>query len=74
MLVGEVYYYKRQAKKENEVSDSKTNLFTKNIAPFNDFEYSEKVGKNSILLGNSGQFIPADKNKRLSFISVYPRD
>lgn len=72
VLVGEVYYYKRKAKKEAEMN--KSSLFIKRIQPFDNFEYSEKIVKNSILLGSSGQFTPVDKKPRLSFVSVYPRD
>lgn len=72
VLVGEVYYYKRLAKKEVEMN--KSSVFTKKVQPFVNFEYSEKVVKNSFLLGSTGQFTPVDKKPRLSFVSVYPRD
>jgi hypothetical protein len=74
VLVGEVYYYKRKTRKEKEMETSKLTLFTTKVQPFENFEYTEKVLKNSVLLG-SGSFVPVNKAKpRLSTISVHPRD
>lgn len=71
VLVGEVYYYKRKTRKEKL---SKPEVFTTKIQPFDNFEYSEKVLKNSVLLG-AGSFIPVNKIKpRLSPVTFYPRD
>lgn len=74
VLITEVCYYKKKSKKENLVSDSKTTMFEKTVAPFDNFEHTGKMLKSSVLLG-PGNFTPAgDKRPRLSLISVYPRD
>lgn len=74
VLAGEVYYYKKKTKKEEELKT--ISKYNHNIQPLENFEYSNEVLKNSVLLG-SGTFKPVtkgDKNPRLSIISVNPRD
>lgn len=73
VLIFEVYYYKKKSNKETDIGDTKVSVFTKSTTPFNNFEYSNKVIKGSVLLG-TGDFIPADKRRRISFISVNPRE
>lgn len=71
VLVGEVYYYKRKTRKEKEVELSKPATFATKIQPFDNFEYSEKVLNNSVLLG-TGSFVPVSKKQQR--FSLYPRD
>lgn len=72
VLVGEVYYYKRKSKKENERKQLAV-FTTTRIQPLDKFDYADKVIKGGLLLG-SGNFVPVNKKPRLSFVSVQPRD
>lgn len=74
VLAGEVYYYKKKTKKEEAAK--KNPKFRHQIQPLENFEYSDNVSKNSVLLG-PGTFVPAangNKRPRLSIISMNPRD
>lgn len=76
-LVGEVYYYKKKAEQENKKKDDglKVVPFTLEIPKYENLEYSEKVLKHSSTVLLSDNFTPSNKKKRrLSFISVNPRD
>lgn len=73
VLIGEVIYYKRKAKNDSTVKSLKLPGSHIKIVPFNNFEYSDKVIKSSILLGH-GNFIPVDRRPRLSILSVLPRE
>lgn len=67
VLVGEVFYYKRKTKKANALAIQ--------VHPFESSDYSKQFEKNSILLGNGGEFVPIYKRKpRLSFIDVQAQE
>jgi hypothetical protein len=73
VLVGEVYYYKRKSRRENE--QKQLSVFTTTrIQPLDNFDYGDKIIKGSGVLLGSGNFIPVNKKPRLSFVSVQPRD
>lgn len=74
VLIFEVYYYKKKSSKESDLNDTKVAVFTKSPTPFSNFEYPNKVIKGSVLLGKGDNFVPGDKRRRISFISVTPRE
>lgn len=73
VLIFEVYFYKKKSSKESDLNDTKVAVFTKSPTPYSNFDYSNKVTKGSVLLG-TGNFIPTDKRRRISFITVNPRE
>lgn len=76
VLAGEVYYYKKKTKQEEEMK--KIPKFSHKIQPLDNFDYQEKLPRDSILLGASDTFKPVSKKDdmkpRLSIISINPRD